>query len=466
MLRSKALKTGIWILAAFFLPAGCLPGLRSARVEGPPRAGVVRAPLVPTHLLAGEIKTLSDRLRKGDLTPEQEARARSLLKTYGILESANTRPLSEEEYRRIILLLFHGLIVSKGVSSSLTNVAEEGIARLSRGRKAVLDAFLASDHKAVIDHCESLKEKLGARALPPDIGLIFAVSLAEQGMIEEALKIAEGVAPRMERTPGLFYLYSRIGEWSLRLGRKEKAREAFEKLSDLLDERTRLLSALRMEMDREKPDTAVNSVTGDRLKPSHETPVAQSGPREVLGRVREQVEKGAFDEARRLLASNRDVFEAAGETDSFDQALESIDFAEEKFLSERMDALAREKETLDASRKLLAEEKFDEAISRIEALEKEGRTGPEVRKIKAEAVEKLIRRERNRAAMLFLAARKTADRSRKEKYLRASFHRLKILVERYPSSPLVTKILSNMETIRKEMQKLGVSPEGSPGEAG
>jgi len=252
------LKTGIWILAAFFLPAGCLPGLRSARVEGPPRAGVVRAPLVPTHLLAGEIKTLSDRLRKGDLTPEQEARARSLLKTYGILESANTRPLSEEEYRRIILLLFHGLIVSKGVSSSLTNVAEEGIARLSRGRKAVLDAFLASDHKAVIDHCESLKEKLGARALPPDIGLIFAVSLAEQGMIEEALKIAEGVAPRMERTPGLFYLYNRIGEWSLRLGRKEKAREAFEKLSDLLDERTRLLSALRMEMDREKPDTAVN----------------------------------------------------------------------------------------------------------------------------------------------------------------------------------------------------------------
>ncbi len=78
----------------------------------------------------------------------------------------------------------------------------------------------------------------------------------------------------------------------------------------------------------------------------------------------------------------------------------------------------------------------------------------EIKELREQAVESLINRERNRAAKLFLTARRTHDLEKKEEYLRSSYNILKELIEKYPSSPLISKVKSHLEKVEEELEKL------------
>ena len=80
--------------------------------------------------------------------------------------------------------------------------------------------------------------------------------------------------------------------------------------------------------------------------------------------------------------------------------------------------------------------------------------GPETGKLKGFAVDKLINRERNKAAKLFLMAKNTEDPVRKEELLVSSYGLLKAIVDDYPSSPLNDKINDHMDKIKRELDKL------------
>ena len=103
----------------------------------------------------------------------------------------------------------------------------------------------------------------------------------------------------------------------------------------------------------------------------------------------------------------------------------------------------------------IEDEDFEEAITRLEELEQSIEFGTESRVLRAQAIEKLVARERNRAAKLFLSAKGTADPENKEKYLTLSRDILKLLIEKYPSSSLNQKLKSNLLTVEKELAKLG-----------
>jgi outer membrane protein assembly factor BamD (BamD/ComL family) len=105
---------------------------------------------------------------------------------------------------------------------------------------------------------------------------------------------------------------------------------------------------------------------------------------------------------------------------------------------------------------LLEKEKYGEAVTGIEVLEAEQGQGPEIAALKEQAVEKFIQEERNRAAKMFLMARQTEDKKKKAEYLRGSLNILKNLVEKYPSSTLITKINSNIKSVEDEMTRLGI----------
>jgi len=79
---------------------------------------------------------------------------------------------------------------------------------------------------------------------------------------------------------------------------------------------------------------------------------------------------------------------------------------------------------------------------------------PDVKELKDMAVEKIINRERNKAAQLFLAASKSKDPAKKEELLTSSYNLLKAVADKYPSSPLTPRVQQHMNQVTKELSKV------------
>ncbi|MCD4715742.1 MAG: hypothetical protein K8R45_03250, partial [Desulfobacterales bacterium] len=142
-----------------------------------------------------------------------------------------------------------------------------------------------------------------------------------------------------------------------------------------------------------------------------------------------------------------------------DEALKEIEIAEERFEKEKRSEDTYINETIETAKKLIEEESFEEAIVKIDEFQDLRGPGSESMALKNQAIEKLINRERNRAAKLFLAAKKTQDRAKKEEYLLSSYKLLKLIIDKYPSSPLNNKLKSHIKTLTEEMERLGINPE-------
>ena len=111
------------------------------------------------------------------------------------------------------------------------------------------------------------------------------------------------------------------------------------------------------------------------------------------------------------------------------------------------------------NQRLLEEERFEEVISRLEALESEQEDNRELIELKQFAIEKLINRERNRAAKIFLSAKETQDPEKKKEYLHESYEILESLVDKYPLSPLNSRLKSHMKIVSDELDKLKKNSE-------
>jgi outer membrane protein assembly factor BamD (BamD/ComL family) len=81
-------------------------------------------------------------------------------------------------------------------------------------------------------------------------------------------------------------------------------------------------------------------------------------------------------------------------------------------------------------------------------------TDAEVKELKDRAVEKIINRERNKAARLFLAASKSKDPAKKQELLTSSYNVLKAVADKFPSSPLTPKLQNHMNQVTKELAKV------------
>jgi vacuolar-type H+-ATPase subunit I/STV1 len=186
-----------------------------------------------------------------------------------------------------------------------------------------------------------------------------------------------------------------------------------------------------------------------------ETDVWDKGTiKEVLTEVDRLIKQHEFQSAKILLIKRRLTLEEGPDVDTVDQALESVDLAEDKYQNAVNIKVLQKNQTLTSAIELIEEEKFEEAITKLEALEHSQEMIPETGRLKGFAVDKLINRERNKAAKLFLMAKNTEDPTRKEELLVSSYGLLKALVDDYPSSPLNDKINDHMDKIRRELDKL------------
>ncbi len=103
---------------------------------------------------------------------------------------------------------------------------------------------------------------------------------------------------------------------------------------------------------------------------------------------------------------------------------------------------------------LIDGEKYEEALVKLNELKQKESLSPDGQRLETRAVEKIINRERNKAAEIFLRARNTADPEKKEELLKSSYNILKAVADKYPDSSLNKKINDNMRAIENELKKI------------
>jgi hypothetical protein len=109
---------------------------------------------------------------------------------------------------------------------------------------------------------------------------------------------------------------------------------------------------------------------------------------------------------------------------------------------------------LETAKRLYEKEDYRGTIQTLNALERTEGLDDAAIDLKNRAIESLINHERNRAAEIFLEAKKTKDPQKKRELLETSHRILKTLIEDYPQSSLRSKLISHLAIVQREIEKL------------
>jgi len=443
---------------------GCVLAPETLPPSGP-GASATHVPLLPAATLDQKIEFFEDRINDKSLPKKERDLASKLLSTYKTLKKVSAESLTDMQYRMIIRELFKTLtlfddnfIPNKEIrpKDSLTVMTT-----FAHRRQKIFDGYRAKDYRDVINRFTELKLLFGSDAITPDINIVFAVSLAREGMVKEAIDIGENIVKNFETTPDVAALKLAIAEWKLGLGQEEAALSIYASLRETLDRKEANVKRLHKKI-----------LAAEASKPGLET--VEKGPQRTDDDVQKQlfqkvdrlIQEQKFEKAKELLSFRRSalLLEVAPtwKIQSIDKALTALDLAEEEHLQEKISRLSRDykkRRTLESALKLVEEEKFQDAISKLDTLDPEQKEAPEAKKLRDLAVEMFINQERNRAAKMFLAAKKTHDFEKKYEYLLSSYNILKSLVDKYPSSPLILKVNSHIKVVKDTLDKLPQHPQ-------
>jgi len=460
-------KTIISLLAFFFVfVSGCV-ALQEHRVGVTPKPSVTPAPLFPEGLLDDKIDFLNKTLENKELTEKDRKIALSLLDIYRSVKNIPAEGFGEVEYQNVVRSLLDNLNAMDEIyfskQAERAKYYSRAISLFAAKRKEIQEAFVIGDSKGVINHCLELKAVLGPDALTAEISLMFALSLAKAGMMTEAKSIIEGITPELDMGPDLNTLKASIAELHLQLGEREKAVQAYKKLSETFHKQDVILQTLSKKIWRvpiKEPETNAPepSQTVLETRPQTQDDDEQTihpdvDADQILDDVNQLIKEHKFGEAWNLLVLKREAISSEKGLKIIDQALKRLERAQEDYLEETISMISEKKQAIQMARKLIDEEKYEQAIASLDTLS-EREESHEVKALREQAVESLINRERNRAAQIFLTARRTSDPEKKEQYLRSSYEILKNLIEEYPSSYLINKVKSNLKTVEEELEKL------------
>jgi len=457
------------LCVVFLLPLAS--ACQSALQREPVSAGqdLTSPPSLSVEALDRRILYLSRLLETQDLSMGDRELAQDLLTSYRGLKTATQSGSLKQTYVPMIHMLLRNLEQMEdrylGKQAAGQSLSSEGIRQLAIKRKKILEAFSAGNDQAVIDGILDLEKTFGPQSLTPELSLLSALSLGKKGTFTTALSVGQDVTGQLEGKPDLVQLRAAMIDWQLALGNEKKAKELYQKLQRQIGEREALVRSLGQKMAPEDsraslPDSAgpgEGVMTGD----------AEGDLREALAKAEESAQKGDFRRAKFILFQQRIRFDEGPEAERIDRALQEVEAAEEKAgyrektevatvepakdLEKDLQQEAQKQDTLKASLNLIRSEKYEEALVGLDGLSP---ADPEVKELKNIAVEKIINRERNKAAKLFLTARNTKDPARKKDLLTSSYNILKAVSDKYPSSPLSPKIQFHMNQVTKELAKV------------
>jgi hypothetical protein len=424
---------------------------------------------VPVESLDRRIVYLSRVLETQDLSIEDRELAQELLASYRGLKTAFQSGSLRQNYSPMMNMLLRNLEQMENryfiKSTAAPRVSSEGVRELAVARKKILEAYSAGNDQAVIDGILDLEKTFGPDCLTPDLNLLLALSLGKKGTFTTALNVGQDAAGELEGKPDLLQLRAQMIEWQLALGNEREAKEIFEKLQRKLSEREALARALEQRIAAEGPKSASPETAASRGDLSKAD--ADRDLKEALAKAEESAQRGDFGRAKFILFQQRIRFEEGPEAELIDRALKSVEAAEQKAqqqtksevaaaepakdLQRELQQEAQKQDNLKVAASLIRSEKYEDAIVKLDELRP---SDPEVQELKNMAVEKIINRERNKAAQLFLTATKSKDPAKKEELLTSSYNILKAVADKYPSAPLTPKVQQHMNQVTKELAKV------------
>lgn len=459
-------------LLIFLLAAGCahqtpqpIPPREEAPAS-PPEGSPLPGAGLRVQGLDQRIARIQALLESDQLGIEDRLLARELLKTYQAIEGAASLTLRDEQTRDLIELLASSLIRTEERCLERPSAEEEALRRaaslFAQKRRTIMDSYVAGDYQGAIEGCIDLEKALGPDSLTPEIGLVFALSLGRRGMIQEALRVGTKIIDDLETKPGFIQLGAKMIEWQLALGDRKSAIGSYEKLLDNMHEREAVLKLAELNLSGQGSQRTT-LVKKDEPPPPVDLEKEPSSVQEVLRQVDALVRRNDFETAKLLLLRLRIRLPDGPDAEIVDQAVKSVELAEENSRKQQKTETAKNEEALELASNLIEQERYEEAIAELENLRQGGEPSEEAKQLQDLAEEKIINRERNKAAKLFLMARNTTDRAKKEELLVSSYNILKALVDKYPSSPLYQKINDNIKIIEEELGKLKTTSRPAPG---
>ena len=444
----------------FFLiyVSGCAaPPKRQVTLAPKPDVRPQTAPPLSTHTIDKKISLLEGIVAKEDLSEEDRRIATDLLATYKLAKKLAPARLTRKKYQKLIRSLFKSLaLIDERYFEEKRSTLDysRAVTLFVSKKNDIINLYLKGDYKAVIKRSLELKEIFGPDALTAEIGLLFSLSLAKEGKLDQAIGIGEGIAGELDQLPDIIQLRSRIAQWQLKLGRKRQAVYIYERMTDNQDERMAIIQNLNRQIDRAK-EYDKSDVSG-YPKPASDVSVRQGeySIDQVLKEADSLVRKHAYSKAKILLLRERIKIEEGPESEIIDRELTRIEQREEEFEEQKRIRDAYLKQTLDAATRLIEEEKFEEAVNKLNEIKDAQDLSAESAALRERAVENHINRERNRAAEIFLTAKKTKDPSKKKELLASSYDILKALIDKYPSSPLNQRLKSHLTIVEKEIERI------------
>jgi tetratricopeptide (TPR) repeat protein len=442
---------GLCLLPLFF---ACAPQVRRETTVPPP-LGVQPLPPLQLEGLDKKIDSLRGLLETKDLNEEETAVARDLLTTYETVREVLSYPLFADDYHRIVDLLY----------GNLTRLNEEHLKTVRRlgmqstqahfeKRRAILNDYLSGKYLSAIEACAELEKELGPGGLTSDISLLYALSLGENGRYEEALQISEAISPELEKEPGFILLRLKSMEWELALGKQDEASKDYEQLAARLRDVEALLKSAEKRGIPEPSKVSTEESPGSEVATVETEAPAPMTTEEVLKKADELVKGGEREKAEFLLYQHRLRLEEGPEAEAVDRALENLENGAVVSSPPPEPEGPTAGEILKMASAFIDGEKYEEALLKLHELKEKQPLGPEAQKLEARAIEKIIIRERNKAAELFLRARNAAEPEKKAELLKSSYDILKAVAEKYPDSPLNKKINDNMRAIENELKKI------------
>jgi len=414
-------------------------------------------PVLSMDTIDRKIAALEEMLANNTIQEKDRVVATGLISDYHRIKALSQGDVSEKNLREIILALFSNLsLIDEKYLSNQGQIAGEISAKtvndLFMKKQSIMKKYKSRDYKSVISESDELEKDYGKDSISLEISILLSMSLAREGRLSEAIILGDRIIGEMEQMPDLIQLRAGLIEWRLNTGRKEKALNEFKKLIENMNERQSIYNKTASRVNSKNKKIAEYDQALNRLMNKELTPDSQSRISGILKEVVNLENRGDFTGARLILLKWKMNADEPAEIAEINKAIASLDLSEKQYLEK---VISNRKEGTDAAINLIEEEDYESAITMLDNLKTEDGSSSEIDKQKDIAVERLINQERNRAAKIFLAAKKTNDTTKKKELLLSAQNILNELIEKYPAAGSVDRLKSNLNSVSEELNNIG-----------
>lgn len=420
----------------------------------------VKEPKAPDPFIQKRIELLESIMAQPDTPEDVRAGARLLVRAYSDLRDLQPLPGDLDQVQDRVASLQETM---KTLDKAWFEREKEPTSPIEHLKvlwdkeEAILRDYRNRDFEGVITGYLEIRRDYGDGALSPGVQMVLAHSLAQQGSTEQALEIGKKVVKRLEKLPDLTEFRADMALWSLEVGDEEGALSEYQRLMALQEQRLAVTGRLKQRLTAPAPSHETEIQTAREEVPEEGYPEISQSLEGIVEQASALVQERNFKAARLLLI--RYGIQAGitpGTSEVLEDQIKWLEEQEQAFEDQKEERHALLHETLEEAKALIEKERFDEAMTKIREVEKEGdeELDRESLALRNQAVEGVINQERNRAAELFLSARRTQDPETRKRLLESSYAILEDISTRYPDSPMQEKIASHKAIVKKALDEL------------